>query len=273
MTQTIRALATLGMYLFPVDHPDLPHCVGRHAPDKPCNGERGKHPVPLSWARESTTDHHQLNQVFTRGPRNVGIDCGRSGLVVLDEDAPGELDRLCAEHGQSMPETFTVSTGKGRHMYFRQPADRPFTNAPGGLRDYRIDVRGRGGYVVGPGSKHATGRTYSLSVVTQVTTIPQWVAQLLRPPAPPPRHAPRDSTATGSRPTLVRLVRVVLNAPEGQRNTTLNWAAYRMFEKVADGQLAETSADMMLLDAASAIGLPEGEARSTIGSARRAVLG
>jgi hypothetical protein len=66
---------------------------------------------------------------------------------------------------------------------------------------------------------------------------------------------------------------VVLNAPEGQRNTTLNWAAYRMFEKVADGQLAETSADMMLLDAASAIGLPEGEARSTIGSARRAVLG
>jgi Bifunctional DNA primase/polymerase, N-terminal len=182
VTETSRALVTLGMYLFPVDHPELRGCVGRHAPDRPCNGERGKHPEPWSWVRESTNDPGTLDRMFGRGPRNVGIDCGRSRLVVLDEDAPGELDRLCTDHGQQLPKTFTVGTGKGRHVYLRQPAALPFTNAVGALRSYRIDLRGRGGYVVGPGSQHATGRTYSILTVAKIAPVPEWIASLLLPP-------------------------------------------------------------------------------------------
>lgn len=272
MTAMALTLAALGMHLFALDHPELPECIGRHASDRPCNGERGKHPVPVSWARESTTCPAVLARMFGRGPRNIGIDCGPSRLVVLDEDAPRELDRLCREVGRELPVTLTVSTGKGRHLYFRQPAGLPFTNAVGALRDYKIDVRGRGGYVVGPGSKHATGRTYSILVAASVAPVPPWVADLLHPPVSPRRALPQLAVA-GSRQALAGLLRVVRDAPTGQRNTLLNWAAYRMFEKVRAGVVSETSAAGMLLDAATAVGLPEGEARGTIGSARRAVLG
>lgn len=272
--QTIPARASHGLYLFPVDHPDLPSCVGRHHPDRPCNGERGKHPVPLSWARDSTCDPAMLARMFGHGPRNVGIDCARSGLAVLDEDEPGELDRLCRDHGQQLPETLAVSTGKGRHLYFRQPAGLPFTNSTGALRAYRVDVRGRGGYVVGAGSLHASGRLYSVTTVAPIAPVPGWVAELLRPPAPPAVPQPtRDPAVAGSRQALTGLLRVVLDAPVGQRNTRLNWAAWRMWQKVRVGQVSDPAAVGMLLDAAAAVGLGEGEARATIASARRAVLG
>jgi hypothetical protein len=265
-------LATLGMHLFAVDHPDLPECIGRHAPDRPCNGERGKHPVPLSWAKESTTCRVALHRAFGHGLRNIGIDCGPSRLVVLDEDSPSEMDQLCCDHRQPVPETLTVATGKGRHFYFRQPPELPFTNAEGALRGYQMNVRGRGGYVVAPGSKHASGCTYDLLVAAPVALVPEWIAVLLRPQAPAPRLAPAPAIA-GSRQALAGLLRVVLEAPAGRRNITLNWAAYRMFEKARAGQVIGAEADEMLLLAATAVGLPEGEARGTIGSARRAVLG
>lgn len=182
MISTIPALVDLGMYLFALDHPDLPRCAGRHAPDRPCNGERGKHPVPPSWAKGPTLCATALHRAFGLSLRNVGIDCARSRLVVLDEDGASEMDRLCCDHNQRIPETFTVATGKGRHFYFRQPPDLPFTNAEGELRGYQMNVRGRGGYVVGPGSKHATGRLYTVLVAAAPAPVPGWLAQLLRPP-------------------------------------------------------------------------------------------
>ncbi len=153
----------------------------------------------------------------------------------------------------------------------RQPDGLPFTNAVGALRAYRIDVRGRGGYVVGPGSTHATGRTYSILLAAPVAPVPPWVADLLHPPAPR-RALPRPAVA-GSRQALAGLLRVVLDAQPGQRNTRLNWAAYTMFGKVRDGLVSESAATGMLLDAAGEVGLREGEANATIGSARRAVFG
>lgn len=269
---TLDTLASLGLHLFPVDHPSLSVCVGRHRPDAPCNGDRGKHPVPWSWARESTSDPRRLARDFGHGPRNVGIDCGRSGLVVLDEDAPGELDRLCRDQGRELPETFTVSTGKGRHVYFRQPPGLPFTNATGALRDYRVDVRGRGGYVVGPGSQHAAGRVYSVLIEAPIAPVPSWIATLLRPPAPPPR--PVTASPAGTRQDLTGIVRFVLGATEGvDRNRRLYWGALRLFERVRDGRLTEPAGVAMLRDAAAAIRLPDSEASATIASARRAVLG
>jgi bifunctional DNA primase/polymerase-like protein len=274
VNKTILKLADLGLHLFTVDHPILPLCVGRHALGQSCDGTRGKHPEPLSWARESTTNPAMLNRMFGRGPRNVGIDCGRSALVVLDEDAPGELDRLCRDRGRQLPKTLTVSTGKGRHVYLHQPDGLPFTNSPGALKCYRIDIRGRGGYVVGPGSLHASGCLYSVTTVAPIAPVPGWVAELLRPPAPPAVAQPIINPAVaGSRQALTGLLRVILDAPVGQRNTSLNWAAWRMWQKVRAGQVSESAAAGMLLDAAAAVGLGEGEARATIGSARRAVLG
>jgi hypothetical protein len=75
--------------------------------------------------------------MFGRGPRNGDVDCGRSGLAVLDEDAPGELDRLCTDHGQQLPVTFTHAAGQNQD---NPPARRAeviaggFAAAPAGRR-------------------------------------------------------------------------------------------------------------------------------------------
>ena len=270
---TLTALTALGLHLFPVDHSDLPVCVGRHAPERPCNGDRGKHPEPWSWAKESTNDSARLARTFGRGPRNVGVDCGRSRLLVLDEDAPGELERLCLTQRRELPETLTVSTGKGTHVYYRQPAAVPFTNAVGGLRDYRVDVRGRGGYVIGPGSLHQNGRTYAVVSAAPIAPVPGWIAELLQPPAREPRRAVASDHFAGSRQALAGLLRVVLTAQPGTRNSRLFWAASRLFEKSRAGVLTAAAAEALLLDAARAIHLPEGEARGTVASARRGALG
>ena len=269
----LTALTARGLFLFPVDHPDLPLCAGRHAPDRPCNGDRGKHPVPCSWPRESTNDATRIARMFGRGPRNVGIDCGRSGVLVLDEDEDGELERLCRTHRHELPVTLTVLTGKGRHAYYRQPAHVPFTNAAGGLRDYRIDVRGRGGYVIGPGSLHQTGRAYTVASAAPIAPVPKWIAELLQPPPREPRRAVASDHFAGSLQALTGVLRVVLNAQPGTRNGKLHWAACRLFEKSRAGVLSAAAAEGMLLDAARAIHLPEGEARGTVASARRGVLG
>ncbi len=262
-----------GMHLFPVDHPSLPRCAGRHAPDRRCDGTRGKHPEPRSWRRESTNDPRRVERMFGTGLRNLGVDCGRSRLLVLDEDSPGELDRLCADLEVSLPATFTVSTGKGAHLYFLQPDNLPFGNGVGRLAGYRIDVRGRGGYVVGPGSVHQSGRRYEVADSAPIAPMPEWLADALHPRShvrPPAQHSQHDGCLSNR--MVSGVLRVVLDSHEGGRNNALHWSACRLYERVRDGRLGQDAAVAMLLEAAAAVGLPDGEARATVDSARRAVL-
>src|SRR5215211_5899551 len=114
------ALARAGFHVFPVDHPELPRCVGIRTADhdpKTC-GTRGKH-TTLKYTEAATTDLKTIASWWAGAPRNVGIFCGASSLVVVDEDAPGELDRFAAEHQVEIPPTLVVATSKGRHFYSR----------------------------------------------------------------------------------------------------------------------------------------------------------
>lgn len=248
------ALAARGLYVFPLDHPELPSCVGRHSPDAPCGGERGKHPT-CRWSVDSTADADQVVNLFSRGARNIGVDCGRSQLLVLDEDAPGELDRACSALGVALPDTLMVSTGKGRHVYFRQPDGAPLSNGRGRFKDYRIDVRGRGGYVVGPGSLHASGRRYEVLRDSPVAPVPGWLSHALAD-IPPPRRAPAAEVPQPvADRAIVGALQVVLDAAPGSRNGRLFWAGCRLFERVHDARLEDGQAEEMLLAAAEAVGL------------------
>ena len=82
--------------------------------------------------------------------------------------------------GVEPPETFTVRTGKGRHFYFRQPSAIALGNAEGVLRGFDINVRGAGGYVVGPGSVHATGAVYETVADVDPVEVPGWLIDALR---------------------------------------------------------------------------------------------
>lgn len=263
-----------GHAVFAVDHPALPSCIGAHPAALACT-TRGKHPAVAHWSRQSTRDLHDIARLFRAGPRNIGVDAGRSGLLIVDEDAPGELDRAAAAVGASVPPTFAVRTAKGRHLYFRQPEDSaPYGNGTGALRGYRIDVRGQGGYVVAPGSMHASGHEYRpVDPYLDVLPVPTWLAQLLRPPLPAPSTPRAPVGSAAEHRGIVGVVQVVLSAREGGRNCALHWAACRLSDRVRDGRLDRDTAAAILLDAGRVVGLPDAEIRATIASAQRMVLG
>ena len=75
------ALARRGFYVFPVDHPELPECVGLHLPavDR-ASCTRGKHPF-VRYSEVASTDEATICDWFGGAARNIGVNCGRSGLV------------------------------------------------------------------------------------------------------------------------------------------------------------------------------------------------
>lgn len=257
----------LGAWVFPVDHPGVAECIGAHEPGHPCDGKRGKHP-PGRWSRDSTSNPDVIMRAFGRGPRNIGIDAGRSGLVVIDEDRPRALAEYAAEIGEAVPETFTVTTGRGAHWYFRQPDDAPLGNGRGRLRGRSIDVRGAGGFVVGPGSVHESGTVYApVDARVPVASLPDWLLRELRWRAEPGHgeHVVQGSTFGRLRGAVAAL----LGAQEGERNNLLFWSACRAAEMVAAGELGEQVAADVLTEAALKIGLGPGETHATIASGLR----
>lgn len=104
---------------------------------------------------------------------NVGIATGpESGIFVLDIDGPeGEAD--IAALGE-LPETLTVKTGKGRHLFFKHPGYKVSTRTK--VIGNKVDIRGDGGYVAGPGSNHASGATYAwVNPLDDILEAPQWL--------------------------------------------------------------------------------------------------
>ena len=203
-------LTARGWVVFPCDHPDAgTHCTGtaRACRERTCKAERdpaqrGKHPR-IRWGEiTSPADSVTLRRWFGRDavPANVAIACGPSGLLIVDEDEHNAFAAFCAHEGYELPETFTVSTARGRHHYFTVPLDPatgqrvPVGNAPGALAAWHCDVRGgasasaeRGGYVITAGSTHAGGIVYTAAdPYREAIEAPGWLIEaiLSGPPAP-----------------------------------------------------------------------------------------
>ena len=128
-----------------------------------------KRPAVDRWEQRACADPDRVAR-FWPGPRhNIGVACGPSGLVVIDLDTHGTLpDEWQAEPGikdgrdvlaalaewagQPWPSTHSVTTPSGGlHLYFAAIEGREIRNSAS-LIGPMIDVRGAGGYVVGPGS-------------------------------------------------------------------------------------------------------------------------
>lgn len=265
----------LGAYVFPVDHPGLPRCAGWHRAGEPCDGKRGKHPC-CRWTEASTSDPGVLRAMLGSRLRNLGIDTRKSGLLVVDEDRHGAFTEYAAGAGQVIPETFIVATAQGRHFYFRQPAE-PLGNAPGDLAGWDIDIRGKG-YVVAPGSVHETGVIYApADPSVPVAPAPDWLITALRPS---PGLQPARQW-TGQQGTIRGRLRGVLafvydarppgpgGFPPGNRNERLFWAATKVREMVAAGELDQDTAVGLLAEAGESTGLGRGAVAATIASAMR----
>ncbi|MEU5433969.1 bifunctional DNA primase/polymerase [Streptomyces sp. NPDC020719] len=187
-----------------------------------------------------------------------------SSSVPLAADPPPEsvaaLQHLALRHLFTIPETVVVITPSGgRHIWLTGPPDRVVPNSASRLAP-GIDVRGAGGYLVGPGSLTSNG-VYRLAPGTAhlaPAPCPRALLDLLTPPARA-QHPHAYGTDRGN-----GLVQFVLAAHEGQRNTRLFWAACRAYENGIGDVLADR-----LTAAAVRTGLTEREARATIASAAR----
>jgi hypothetical protein len=280
--QHALAAAAQGLAVFPLARSKLPAIRSPHRDDPPpgpgagargvCHGECGRlgHGV-----YDASADPVRVRELFAAAPwaRGYGVACGRPPrhLIGLDLDRKGAADGLrdlavlAAAHDFTVPLTRTVITPSGgRHLWLSGPADLVVSNsvrriAPG------IDVRGSGGYLVGPGSRTRAGR-YRLapgSAYLPPAPAPEGLLRLLAPPpAPPPppvRTAPVRTTGSAA-----PLVNFVLGSVEGERNERLYWAACRAYQAGHGEDVAEA-----LVAAALRIGLPEREVRATVASAAR----
>ncbi|MFF9570529.1 bifunctional DNA primase/polymerase [Streptomyces sp. NPDC014685] len=267
--------AERGLPVFPLTARKLPALPSPHRNDgrrSVCRGACGR---PGHGVHDATTDPAAVRALFAAAPwaTGYGIACGRAPHhligIDLDVDTPGgdsatSLRRLALHHLFTIPPTITVLTPSGgRHIWLTGPPDVPVPNSASRLAP-GIDIRGAGGYLVGPGSVTAHGG-YRLAPGTAdlpPAPCPRALLRLLTPPARPHRPPP-------ARPDRGRgLVRFVLAAHEGQRNTRLFWAACRAYEHGFGDALADA-----LVRAAVHTGLPEHEARATVESAARLTTG
>ncbi|SFO59126.1 Bifunctional DNA primase/polymerase, N-terminal [Pseudonocardia ammonioxydans] len=250
-----------------------------------------KRPAIRNWESRATTDPVRIRRAWARAPFGIGIACGPSGLVVVDLDGPKpdtvrppEWDRpgirdgadvlacLAEQHCAEVPvETYSVQTASGgEHLYFSAPAGSRLRNSAGRL-GWLIDVRAAGGYVVGAGSV-VRGRRYRVAEAP-VAALPGWIADLLEEPRPPRADFAPLLEVVGRRSAYVaaalraELGNVLAARPgSGQRNDTLNRAAFALGQLVGAGLLPYGLATAALAQASAAIGLPAGEAHATIRS-------
>lgn len=147
-----------------------------------------KRPEP-GWRGTIVTDSACLRH-WPAGA-NVGVGCRVSGVVGVDldrherdTDGIARFAALCADRGQPWPDTLTVATPHGRHLYFRAPAGRTVLSTSHGRSglgagiDTRAPGRRTGGYLVGPDSV-VGGQPYIITCSSPIAMLPPWLADLL----------------------------------------------------------------------------------------------
>lgn len=167
----IRIYARLGL------HPIAVHGIrdGACTCSRPDCAARGKHPVDVGWQRGALELDVLDAMLLTEWRYNVGLragrqPCGRS-LVVIDVDGPRELlEPLEREHG-AFPETLTARTGRGGlHLFYWLRDGIEMGNRANVVP--HVDVRGTGGQVVAPPSRHASGTSYEWINVREPAVLP-----------------------------------------------------------------------------------------------------
>jgi bifunctional DNA primase/polymerase-like protein len=256
---------------------DQPPAVGTGCSCRdPGCGQPAKHPlgslVPHG-VKDATTNRARVLAWWTRHPQaNIGLATGHLFDVLDVDGSAGEraIGQLAEAHGLASSGPLVRTGGGGWHFYL----------APTGLgnvhpRDLEhVDWRGRGGYVVAPPSRHASGHPYQWLAGRELDTPPGRVPsvllerlqprQLQRPTGPVQLPTAADGSGERyARAALAEELARVAAAPVGQRNRQLWESARNLYNLVATGALIEREVHQGLLAAADRCGLLAEEPRQT----------
>jgi len=195
--------ADRGWFVFPCQGPE--------------HGDKFKAPWTKNGHLDATLDRDQITRWWTAKPKAyVGIDTGRSGLVVADVDTGGAVDGYDTWHDltRTAPEiedTALVETQSGgQHAYYRANGHKVQCDNEGKRLGPGIHVKAQGGYVIAggnPGYEYVDGHG------------PERVAKL------PAVLAEKVAYRRTQQPVIPE---AVLGVPEGSRNGTLTSRAGRM---------------------------------------------
>jgi len=204
---------------------------------------------------------------------NVAVACGKglSKLIVVDLDgleAEEDWGRLVKKHLFQEPPCPQVLTSRGRHLYFTGTGVKNSC----GVLGKKIDVKSEGGAATLPPSVHGSGVVY------------EWVdlPDVVRPPPFPPvlfrilnerevewKQKYKIVTLFDRPPDLQRLCEMVARSGEGERNHTLNRAAFLASKGIRAGTITHGNALSALTQAAVQAGLLRHEIQKTIISGLR----
>ena len=220
----------------------------------PCRAD--KTPATPHGFKDAVSDIDAANELWRRWPGPlIGIATGAiSDLAVLDIDLGGRA--WWEENARRLPLTRMIRTRRGGlHLWFNHAQGLRCSAsqiAPG------VDVRADGGYAI---DWAAAGLPVPLQA--PLAPWPDWLTPATRKgasggrthPGAEPARAPTDRV-------LVGLIRVVAQAPEGQRNARLFWAACRVAGLIRGGFPQADGLDL-LVRAAQIAGLDDDEALRT----------
>lgn len=208
-----------GIPVFPLYGIRDGHCTCRR---RGCNSP-GKHPRTTNGFKDATTDQGQIRMWWQRWP-DANIGGATDQFVVLDVDPKHKGDASLGafedERGKlprgAVALTGLVNNRRGQHLYYRANGEQVKSRArvlPG------VDVRAQGGYVVLPGSLHASGATYEWDGTPEFDETPRSLLNLLATDVQPNDHQAGAVEKSG----LAEL----LNVPpaEGERNEWLTRVA------------------------------------------------
>jgi putative DNA primase/helicase len=140
-----------------------------------------KIPATEHGFKDATNDPEELRRLFAARPDADGfaVDCGRSGLVVLDLDSKPGLDGRDSARDAGLPylETDTLRAGTprgGEHGFYAGVTSSRTGVLPG------VDIKSAGGYVVLP---PAPGRVWLVGAAPGeigIAPAPEWLLGLAR---------------------------------------------------------------------------------------------
>lgn len=254
---TALDLARAGLFVFPCQ-PSGPSIKS------PCKG--------IYWRSVSTTDEKKIYGMWAKYPDAIpGIDLAKSQLLVLDcdkklNDGLAWFTEYAAKHDDDLSATPIVDTPtKGRHHFYRNTFEPPHGNGRGKLPPKTIadiDVRGSGGFVIGPGAVSEAGTYMLYGSLLDATAPPPWLVELLsghqgavapaNEPAEPVADARKDAYG---RAALTAMVAELTATPSGARSDTAFKIAARAGELVGSDCLGYDDTYNALAEAALSWGI------------------
>ncbi len=174
----------------------------------------GKIPTDTGW-QKACKDRAVYDPKRYNG-FNAGVACGpASGVIVLDIDDFEKFSAYTESKGFCISDTFSVATGRdagGLHHYYQYPTDGKKYGCVG-QKPNGFEIKGFGGYVVGPGSIHPdTHRCYKVLHNIPVVPAPDWLLSLACKESekpPPKKESPGGSNIERLKAVLPRIENVV----------------------------------------------------------------